>query len=588
MFAHSSAQHDAEPALLGSSISISTPATARASNRLLDLQRSRGNAAVGRLLEAKQRETRQARSDAGGVAAVVRSAGGRLPDAVRAEMEYRLGADFSEVRVHADATADASAKSMNARAYTCGSHIVFRSGSADLSSATAKHVLAHELWHVVQQRSGPVSGNNAGGGLAVSHPEDRFEREAEHVARQALARPMNRAFAEPDDRANHDRATGVEPVVQRVRFAGGLFILGKDFVGDFEAKDTDFEKYLPADRDDEIVIAVLDTGIHASSKYLAGRMGGTHDASGIQDPAGYTHHRIKDLHGTKVAAQAAFGTDRIKLVDVRVQTGQLAGVDNSVAIADGIRWAITEKKAKVVTCSIDIDWAKPAIQAEVDKHPDVLFLTTAGNNDKRLTERKIDADGPERPNALLVGGVTQDGKKHRVRGWGPGVDVMVPSGSADDSERALYVHIPTAAAEHEVVLKGKNAPLDQETIDDYKAQGLDAIPGSESGVSFGLPVVANIAAKMRLISPTITAAEIVAILRDHAVQDRDKPELTHLSKSGGIIDAEEAYRLADEHRSRAASRQPAGGAGLATFFSAAALTGLVLAVLTGLASYFGW
>ncbi len=39
-------------------------------------------------------------------------------------------------------------------------------------------MLAHELTHVVQQRGGPVDGTPAPGGVRVSDPSDRFEREA--------------------------------------------------------------------------------------------------------------------------------------------------------------------------------------------------------------------------------------------------------------------------------------------------------------------------------------------------------------------------------------------------------------------------
>ncbi|MFD0392147.1 DUF4157 domain-containing protein [Streptomyces nogalater] len=39
-------------------------------------------------------------------------------------METRLGADFSDVRVHMDAAAQASAADIGARAYTSGSHVV--------------------------------------------------------------------------------------------------------------------------------------------------------------------------------------------------------------------------------------------------------------------------------------------------------------------------------------------------------------------------------------------------------------------------------------------------------------------------------
>jgi hypothetical protein len=47
-------------------------------------------------------------------------------------------------------------------------------------------MLAHELTHVIQQRSGPVDGTPTAGGIRVSDPSDRFEREAEHSADQVM------------------------------------------------------------------------------------------------------------------------------------------------------------------------------------------------------------------------------------------------------------------------------------------------------------------------------------------------------------------------------------------------------------------
>ncbi|MFD0392119.1 DUF4157 domain-containing protein [Streptomyces nogalater] len=96
-------------------------------------------------------------------------------------MEARLGADFSDVRIHSDAAARTSAAEVGARAYTSGSHVVIGEGGAD------RHTLAHELVHVIQQRQGPVAGTDNGAGLRVSDPADRFEREAEATARHALA-----------------------------------------------------------------------------------------------------------------------------------------------------------------------------------------------------------------------------------------------------------------------------------------------------------------------------------------------------------------------------------------------------------------
>ncbi|MFG2881746.1 DUF4157 domain-containing protein [Streptomyces sp. NPDC048297] len=124
---------------------------------------------------------------------VLRSAGHALEAPLRAEMEARLGADFSGVRVHTGPAARRSAQELGARAYTSGENVVIGPGGAD------KHTLAHELTHVVQQRQGPVAGTDSGDGLRVSDPSDRFERAAEANAKRVMAAPLPSADREEDD-----------------------------------------------------------------------------------------------------------------------------------------------------------------------------------------------------------------------------------------------------------------------------------------------------------------------------------------------------------------------------------------------------
>ncbi|WTU46571.1 DUF4157 domain-containing protein [Streptomyces sp. NBC_00057] len=172
----------------------------------MDLQRTIGNAAVARMVEEEagysafgqenpqpvQRST---------VHTVLRSPGRRLDEPVRTEMEARLGSDFSDVRVHDDSAARASAADVGARAYTSGNHVVIGAGGADL------HTLAHELTHVIQQRKGPVAGTDNGDGLKVSDPSDRFEREAEANARRAMAAPSDSASAPFRESPGQTRST---------------------------------------------------------------------------------------------------------------------------------------------------------------------------------------------------------------------------------------------------------------------------------------------------------------------------------------------------------------------------------------------
>jgi len=150
---------------------------------LLALQRTAGNTAVAHLVS----DERQSEEHQSPVLDVVGKGGGQaLPPEVRTDMESRLGADFSSVRVHTDGRAAASATAVQARAYTVGEEVVFGPGGLDASSSDGRRTLAHELTHVVQQRSGPVEGTPTGDGISVSDPSDRYERQAEQVATNAM------------------------------------------------------------------------------------------------------------------------------------------------------------------------------------------------------------------------------------------------------------------------------------------------------------------------------------------------------------------------------------------------------------------
>lgn len=157
------------------------PAALEAS--IISLQRTAGNAAVTALL---QRRAEAQDADTSPVLGVIGQGKGRpLPSRVRSEMEARFGHDFSQVRVHSDSEAAASAASVSAKAYTVGDEIVFGAGGY------SRRTLAHELTHVVQQRQGPVSGVDTGDGIAVSSPQDPFEQEAEATADRVMAGPVS-------------------------------------------------------------------------------------------------------------------------------------------------------------------------------------------------------------------------------------------------------------------------------------------------------------------------------------------------------------------------------------------------------------
>ncbi|MEM8637653.1 MAG: DUF4157 domain-containing protein [Cyanobacteria bacterium P01_G01_bin.54] len=79
-----------------------------------------------------------------------------LADGVRQPMEGAFGADFGGVRVHTDNTADQLNQSIQAKAFTTGQDVFFRQGAYQPGSKGGQELLAHELTHVVQQRSSTV------------------------------------------------------------------------------------------------------------------------------------------------------------------------------------------------------------------------------------------------------------------------------------------------------------------------------------------------------------------------------------------------------------------------------------------------
>ena len=105
---------------------------------------------------------------------VLGTAGAPLDASTRADMEARLGHSFGHVRVHTDAEAARSAKSIQAHAYTFGSHVVMGAGRFQPHTSSGSRLLAHELTHVVQQASAspPLAPTS------ISDPGDASELEA--------------------------------------------------------------------------------------------------------------------------------------------------------------------------------------------------------------------------------------------------------------------------------------------------------------------------------------------------------------------------------------------------------------------------
>ncbi len=107
---------------------------------------------------------------------VLRSPGQPLDAATRAYMEPRFGHDFSRVRVHSDHRASAAASSVNAHAFTSNQSIVFGTGEYAPQTLSGRRLVAHELTHVVQQKTGVHLDGN------MSKAGDPYERQANEIA----------------------------------------------------------------------------------------------------------------------------------------------------------------------------------------------------------------------------------------------------------------------------------------------------------------------------------------------------------------------------------------------------------------------
>lgn len=85
--------------------------------------------------------------------AVPPGGGAPLDPMTRALMEPQFGHDFSRVHVHTDSWASDSAAALHAQAYTVGNDVVFRRGEYAPGTEEGRHLIAHELTHVVQQQA---------------------------------------------------------------------------------------------------------------------------------------------------------------------------------------------------------------------------------------------------------------------------------------------------------------------------------------------------------------------------------------------------------------------------------------------------
>jgi hypothetical protein len=147
-----------------------------------------------------------------------RGAGAPLPGRERAFFEPRFGGSFAHVRVHADGESAWLARELNARAFTVGRDVFFGAGEYRPGTVAGRHLLAHELTHVVQQAGAPggvirrwdVGAAPAPAGWEVVTDPAHLRRlnEAEDIVRALLTRRRCQNFF----RDNCEPGFGADPL----------------------------------------------------------------------------------------------------------------------------------------------------------------------------------------------------------------------------------------------------------------------------------------------------------------------------------------------------------------------------------------
>lgn len=225
----------------------------------------------GSCSEQKKKVQRRALGDTSrevpeSVGSILGSAGRPLDDETRMSMESRFGRSFADVRVHTDTHAAESAREISAAAYTSGTHIVFGAGRFAPQTPTGRRLLAHELAHVVQQRSGtaPPSG--------IGPADDAHERAADRAADAVVA--QGPAFVPPPV-----LAPAVEAVVRRKREEG-------ETPAEEEARRLiveDSASPAPGQMRRKEFVAELDAVICETSRQEMGRLGRSSDGCPLLD-----------------------------------------------------------------------------------------------------------------------------------------------------------------------------------------------------------------------------------------------------------------------------------------------------------------
>jgi hypothetical protein len=145
------------------------------------------------------------------------SYGDPLDAAARRPLEAHFEADLTDVRVHTGSEAATSATSLDALAYTSGRDIYFAAGMYSPASSSGQRLLAHEVAHVVQQRSGkePSIATKSARGVKIGAPDDSLETEADRATEEFMSGAQPSELTDEEQRRRRESGGPVQRFIQR-------------------------------------------------------------------------------------------------------------------------------------------------------------------------------------------------------------------------------------------------------------------------------------------------------------------------------------------------------------------------------------
>lgn len=257
------------------------------------------------------------------------TSGQPLAQATRMFFEPRFGVDLSRVHIFSDSRSAREAASVNAQAFTTGDRIVFSHGAYAPETATGRALLAHELAHVVQQRTSQAPSNRI-----YRSPQETPEVSQAEV--QRLSEEMNHL-------AEKNAWTGVDRTYRQLETLGdGAFALARDpaalhFLGAQAARNLgDIRRYKSLVQ--RAKTALLTTGRPADDaqlQMLEAELTAIDQAYGAVSVAPRSKHSVKAKKGETVGPELVpsimpfAGDQRVSIERARTQilgTGSFSGL----------------------------------------------------------------------------------------------------------------------------------------------------------------------------------------------------------------------------------------------------------------------